>query len=329
VTTESELRRAFEAERAALEKWGQIVAQKICARLQAAIVPRKMSEFLKVPAEPRVKNTESFLAKALRRGKQYPRPLENITDKVGVRFVVLLRSELQLVEAAIISETSWYWQKDKDFEQERAQKPHHFDYQSLHYVVKAQFATAQELHIPDGLACEIQVRTLLQHAYAELAHDRTYKPNADIDTETLREVAKSAALIETADDIFLTVNDSLERATAEIQRLHELCVAVYRERIAEPNLSVALSNRILNAYRQALETFDRSTLETFLNENDFVTAKIAERAPISILFRNACILAVYYLVQNGPDLVPRHWPLERTLLEPIYADLGISAVDRL
>jgi len=100
--TEAELKSAYEAQKPLLAAWGSTVKEEVLSRLEKAPgLTKPLAEFLKIPVEPRVKATDSFLAKALRRGKDYERPLDQITDKVGVRFVVLLLSELKLIEDVI------------------------------------------------------------------------------------------------------------------------------------------------------------------------------------------------------------------------------------
>ncbi|MBK8000412.1 MAG: RelA/SpoT domain-containing protein [Verrucomicrobia bacterium] len=329
--TEPELRQAFEDEKPSLHAWGTAVREGLVSAIQQVIGGRKLAEFLKIPPEPRVKDTESFLAKALRRGKNYQRPLEQITDKVGVRFVVLLRSELKIIEKAIEDCASWDWQKDKDFEAERAERPHHFDYQSVHYVVRTKGPVAcGSVTVPPGTSCEVQVRTLLQHAYAELAHDRIYKPTGTIDKEAVRQVAKSAALVETTDEIFVAVNERLQAANAEIQRVHDLLASVYSALLGEPgSTDFRLSNALLDPYRGQLLLITQGSLDAFLTEYDFLADKIKERAPLSALYRHPVVIAVYFLVQAEPDLVPKYWPFDMKHLEMIYADLGLSTEDRL
>ena len=68
--------------------------------------------------------------------------------------------------------------------------------------------------IPKGLTCEVQVRTLLQHAYSELSHSRIYKPSFDPDAKVKRVIAKSMALLETTDDFFEEVNDRMNEIAA-------------------------------------------------------------------------------------------------------------------
>jgi hypothetical protein len=128
--TEAELQSAYEAQKPLLAAWGNMVKESVLSRLEKAPgLTKPLEEFLKIPVEPRVKATDSFLAKALKRGKDYERPLDQITDKVGVRFVVLLLSELKIIEDVIEGCELWEAEKARDFETERAERPHHFDYQ--------------------------------------------------------------------------------------------------------------------------------------------------------------------------------------------------------
>lgn len=329
--TEPELKQAFEHEKPALQAWGELVKDTLISGIRRAIGSRKLNEFLKILPEPRVKDTESFLTKALRRGKNYTRPLEQITDKVGVRFVVLLRSELRIVSVEIEKTELWEWRKDKDFEAERAERPHHFDYQSVHYIVRTKRPMlAGALTIPAGMPCEVQVRTLLQHAYAELAHDRTYKSSGTIENEVLRQVAKSAALVETTDEIFVTVNDRLQAANAEIRRVRDLTATAYLRLAGFAGADDArLTNALLDPYREHLPLITKESLDAFLSGYGFIVDKIKERAPLSTLYRHPCVIAVYFLVQNEPDLVPKHWPFDMKHLEMIYSDLGLSTEGRL
>ena len=57
----------------------------------------------------------------------------------------------------------------------------------------------------EQLTCEIQIRTLLQHAYSEISHDSTYKGPFMNDKEILRQLAKSMALMEATDDYFCDI----------------------------------------------------------------------------------------------------------------------------
>ena len=330
--TEDELKSAYEAQKPYLLAWGNMVKVTVLSKLEKSPDLRKtLWEFLKIPAEPRVKSTDSFLAKALRRGKDYERPLEQITDKVGIRFVVLLLCELKVIEKVIENCELWEAEKARDFEAERAERPHYFDYQSIHYIVwPRKPVPCGSVTVTMDIKCEIQVRTLLQHAYAELAHDTTYKPSFAVDREVNRQIAKSAALVEATDEIFVQANAKVEAAGAELRRVHDLTAVAYQAAIGFPPVSdLRLTISLLDPYRERLPEITKESLGEFLKKNDFLAEKINERAPLSLFYRHPCILAVYFLVANYPDSVPQHWPTDKKHLEMLYTDLGLSAENRL
>ena len=123
-----------------------------------------------------------------------------------MRFVVLLTSDIRKICDVIDNAESkkfWTASKDRDYEKERDEKPLEFTYQSVHYVLRAKQGIQLEgTNIPEGTACEIQIRTLLQHAHSELTHDTLYKPKANAASSVKRTVAKSMALIEATDEFF-------------------------------------------------------------------------------------------------------------------------------
>ena len=330
--TEAELKSAYEAQKPLLAAWGSTVKEEVLSRLEKAPgLTKPLAEFLKIPVEPRVKATDSFLAKALRRGKDYERPLDQITDKVGVRFVVLLLSELKLIEDVIEGCELWEAEKARDFEAERAERPHHFDYQSVHYIAHPKKPLeCGGVTVPVDIACEIQVRTLLQHAYAELAHDTTYKTSFAVDREVSRQIAKSAALVEATDEIFVFANAKVQAASAELRRVHELTASVYQAKIGlTPIPDLRLSYSLLDPYREQVTAITPGSLDEFFQKNDFIADRVKERAPLSLFYRHPSVLALYFLIANHPDLVPKHWPADRTHLEMIYSDLGLSTENRL
>ncbi len=83
-------------------------------------------------------------------------------------------------------------------------KVNEFGYISRHFVVK----------IPDraafGLKIEIQIRTILQHAWAENHHKLDYKSEFEIPNDIKRDFAKMASLIEIADDLLTRINSRVE-----------------------------------------------------------------------------------------------------------------------
>src|SRR5690554_7123656 len=115
---EFELRKAYEARKPILEKYGQWVTETIISGLSDKLgSAAKVEVFFQIWPKPRVKKTDSFLEKALIR-KPKEDPLEEVTDQVGVRFIVLLLEDVSLIGEVISSISSWSFSKDRDYEKE-------------------------------------------------------------------------------------------------------------------------------------------------------------------------------------------------------------------
>ena len=81
---------AFNEQKEYLKAWGDYVKQSIEERLERI-------DIIKIPITPRIKDDNSILNKAFYRGKNYENPLLDITDKVGLRVVVLLLEEISII----------------------------------------------------------------------------------------------------------------------------------------------------------------------------------------------------------------------------------------
>ncbi|MBV9882461.1 MAG: hypothetical protein JO276_05580, partial [Sphingomonadaceae bacterium] len=126
--------------------------------------------------EHRAKDIGSFRTKALKgdgEGGRYRDPINEITDLAGVRVIVFLRETVNSVCKIIASTYDIIEQEDVG---ERTFKQGRFGYQSIHLLValdKRQYI-GNDGDIKRAI-CEIQVRTILQHAWAEMEHDIQYK----------------------------------------------------------------------------------------------------------------------------------------------------------
>lgn len=93
----------LESHQAAFAAWGRFVAEEIQNQLSNVISPVPVANFLKIEAKPRVKEISSALAKIGR--KNYTSPQTQMTDLVGVRFVVLL-AEREVAKSMALMETT-------------------------------------------------------------------------------------------------------------------------------------------------------------------------------------------------------------------------------
>ena len=166
--------------------------------------------------EARAKSLESFAKKASRPSTsdpslpRYRDPLSEITDLAGVRVISFFPKTLKYVDRVIQSEFTVLKKKDKRHYQ-RTKKM--FGYRSIHYLIrmKPERSILPEYKCFAKLTAEIQVRTILQHAWAEMEHDIRYKSSAVIPTSIRKRFEALARTIEVADREFQAIQDEDEK----------------------------------------------------------------------------------------------------------------------
>ena len=137
----------------------------------------------------------------------YPDPLEQITDKAAIRIITFFPRTVQEIDQMLREEFSVLEHMDKGeslLEEER------FGYQSVHYLVslnKVRTSLPEYQRFTDAIV-EVQVRTILQHAWAEIEHDIQYKSSATIPRDIKRRFMSLAGLLEIADREFQAIQDA-------------------------------------------------------------------------------------------------------------------------
>ena len=162
----------------------------------------------------RAKSVASFAAKADRTldGELiYGDPLEQITDQIGVRVITYLHSDVAAVADLLSEELEVL--DDRDMGQETASEGR-FGYASRHLLVAFDGTPgpAQLRH-----RAQIQVRTVLQHAWAEFEHAIRYKGTipAEHAPDLDRRFTLAAGLLELADREFTMIRDRLQATVVE------------------------------------------------------------------------------------------------------------------
>ncbi len=157
--------------------------------------------YLSVVGRP--KSVASFATKAHREAAGQPvfaDPLTQITDVVGVRVITYLRRDVAAV-AGLLHDTLTVLD-DRDMGRETASEGR-FGYASRHLLVERE----------DDRSAQIQVRTVLQHAWAEFEHAMRYKgaiPDEQA-PELDRRFTLAAGLLELADREFSAIHEALRR----------------------------------------------------------------------------------------------------------------------
>ncbi|WP_457096300.1 GTP pyrophosphokinase [Lysobacter sp. P5_B9] len=324
--SESEFIRRWNEEKPRYEAWGYFVV----AEMKASLTQRLGSEsaveyFLKIPPKPRVKDTASLVDKAYNRSKPYADPYNDITDKVGVRFVVLLNDEVRLVEELLCANAAWVARKDKDYEAERERDPWAFTYQSLHYVVFAK----QDIEVGGTLVaantpCEVQIRTLLQHAHSELSHPNIYKPRVTASSDMVRAAARSMALIETADEYFDQVAQKTRENDRPLEEAKQSLDAAYRKHTGQEPESAKSNTFIVDALLELIGDNLDGRLDDLVASDAYIVDRIRQRVAQKSLYRQSAILLLYLLIKRRPAELIEKWPMPATDLRPLFVDLGVA-----
>ncbi len=227
---------AYQKVRPQYEAFGDIIRAVLAGALRvASIKPATI--------EVRTKTVESFGDKAATPAEsdpnqpKYSDPLDQIMDLTGARIITFFPRTVEEVDQVINAQFEVLEKTDKAdllFKSER------LGYQSVHYLVKLKQNRGQlpEYENCANLKAEIQVRTILQHAWAEIEHDIQYKSMETIPIPIKRRFIALAGLLEIADREFQAIQDEDERMRQEAR------VSVEEGRLAQ----VEITGDALKAY---------------------------------------------------------------------------------
>jgi ppGpp synthetase/RelA/SpoT-type nucleotidyltranferase len=170
--------------------------------------------------QTRPKSVSSFAEKILRKG--YINPIIQTTDLAGAR--VITETQRQVGQVCEFIKRNFIIDPAESIDHRERLKADEFGYLSVHYIVSPEKKVFQDLvsrkliSVEDDFwpalankKAEIQIRTLLQHAFANISHDRVYKCSFLVPDLLKRDLARVSALLEQADSNFGKTVESIER----------------------------------------------------------------------------------------------------------------------
>jgi ppGpp synthetase/RelA/SpoT-type nucleotidyltranferase len=154
--------------------------------------------------ESRAKDVESFGRKAAlpaaddSRRLQYTQPLAQVTDLAGVRVVTYFLEDVARVHATILDEFDVV---DMSHDLQALGELETFGYESMTYIVRMRPERCRlaEYDRFDGLVGEIQVRTIVQHTWAEIERGLWHRSVALLPAAVRRRASAIAGMLEVAD----------------------------------------------------------------------------------------------------------------------------------
>ena len=156
----------------------------------------------------RCKERDSLARKLNKPDKHYA-TLDDLTDISGVRVITYFDEDVDqlahLIEQLFAVDTS------NSIDKRKLLELNSFGYQSLHFIVSL---SSERCHLPEnqrfaGRRFEIQIRSILQHAWAEIEHDLGYKSEEEVSDKIRRRFARVAGLLELADAEFTAIRGDL------------------------------------------------------------------------------------------------------------------------
>ncbi|WP_412021678.1 GTP pyrophosphokinase family protein [Burkholderia cepacia] len=166
----------------------------------------------------RVKGKESLERKIATKGAGRYKSLGDITDVCGVRVITYFEGDVSRVADVVRAEFDIDEKNSTD--KYHASDPDRFGYRSVHFVAKhgASRRSLSEYRRYDSCKVEIQIRSILQHAWAEIEHDLGYKASEDVPAPVRRRFSRLSGLLELADEEFMTIRKELDAYERNLNR---------------------------------------------------------------------------------------------------------------
>jgi len=165
----------------------------------------------------RAKAPASFAEKCIRKHEIHPDPVFQMTDLCGARVITHFKQQVDAIAAFVREHFIIDEANSEDLG--RRLRTGEFGYLSVHFVFQIPKRIDRTLDLTEkekkwlkiiqggdrvvpawSRKAEIQIRTLAQHIWSDVFHDRIYKTPLKLPEQYKREASRLAALLESADD---------------------------------------------------------------------------------------------------------------------------------
>ena len=194
---------------------------------------------LAVPIQFRTKSWNSICNKCEQGRFNVSKTVLELQDLIGIRLILLFKRDIVRVSELIEN----HFLIIKKYNTEDRLEENQFGYLSIHEIVELpkEWLKVPTLAPLKKLKCEIQIRTLVQHAWAEASHIFQYKNEADVPKPLKRTIGRLSALLETVDLEF-------ERVLSERDEYKKDIVATPYMENSKEVLNVDLLRDLLNRH---------------------------------------------------------------------------------
>ena len=238
--------------------------------------------------ESRVKTESSLEGKLELKGSKY-QSLKDLTDILGLRVITFYIDDVDKVASAL--ERLFVIDWDNSIDKRKAHEIDSFGYLSLHYICS----------LPDfPYRFEVQMRTLLQHAWANMNHDTGYKSGVETELTDYRRQVQALVASGNLDEVpldgdtfrsylelkpFLALNRRIAAVNqAEIQDVPLMPYLVVLKGLGFKTLGDI--NRFIKEYGDA--AYQIATYQIGLTDLDIISSSLAPQD-----------LCIAYILKSG------------------------------
>lgn len=162
----------------------------------------------------RAKDIDSFTNKCKK--DKYCNPIIEISDVAGVRITAYTNSDVDSISKII--EDTFVIDYSNSVNKSAEIGVNEFGYLSVHYIAQLpdKFIRLTKYERYKDIRFEIQIRTLLQHAWSEIEHDRNYKFNGVLPKDLKRRFYMIAGVLEMVDREFEQLTKDIFQYSEEV-----------------------------------------------------------------------------------------------------------------
>jgi len=218
-----------------------------------------------LPIQRRLKDIDSLRKKIERKRHKY-KSIHDITDICGIRIITYFSDEVDKVSSMIQKEFAI---DEKNSVDKRALlQPDRFGYLSLQFVAKLSNSrlALTEYHRFKECQIEIQIQSLLQHAWAEIEHDLGYKSGIAVPKDIQRRFNQLSGLLELTDEEFIRLRDTLfEYKTSLADKINKTPDTTFLDQ--DSLLTFIETSEILREIESRIESENNIKLSFYSNEH--------------------------------------------------------------
>lgn len=218
----------------------------------------------------RIKTKESLAQKVIKKNKY--EKLDDITDILALRIITYFEDDISKIEELLNKEFKIDRENSTDKRNIEIDK---FGYRSVHYILQlndykkelSEYAEYKDIKF------EIQIRSILQHSWAEIEHDLGYKSFTEIPQKAKRTFYRVAALLEQADIEFTKLKKEIqdfENSISKNLKSKEKFIEINESTIIAFVKKNQLLREIENDIKKALKLTENPKFDSaYLSANNF------------------------------------------------------------